>query len=108
MNKAKYVFRIVFFLVAVVLLVYLNGKTDDNTATIAEFKFKMFKKMQTDSLDSKHKLELLVNETTKFVDDSSRVRKGIHYLTGLFTLLVVVEFGFLIMGKRNYGRQEAE
>lgn len=101
MNRAKYIFRIVVFLVAVVLLVYLNGKTDDNTETIVGFKLKMYEKMRTDSLDSKHKLELLVNETTKFVDDSSRVRRGIRYLTGLFALLVVVEAGFLILRKRN-------
>jgi hypothetical protein len=64
--------------------------------------------MQTDSLDSRHKLELLVNETSKFIDDSSRVREGIHYLTGLFGLLVVVELSFIILEKRNYRRQEIE
>lgn len=66
----------------------------------------MFDQIRQDSLDSKERSELLVNETTKFVDDSSRVRKGIHYLTVLFALIVVVEFIFLIVGRQNYGRQE--
>ena len=104
--RARYILRVVFILLAVLLLVHLNRKTDDNVESIAEFKFKMFQKMQTDSLDSKHKLDLLLNETSRFIDDSSHVRRGIHYLMGLLGLLVAVEVGFLIFGRRNSGRQE--
>ena len=106
MNRTRYIFRVVFFLLTILLLVSLNRKTDDNTRTIAEFKFKMIEKIRTDSLDSKHKLDLLLNETTKFIDDSSHVREGIHYLVGLVGLWVAIELGFLILEKRNYGRQE--
>ena len=106
MNLARYIFRVVFFLLTVLLLVNLNRKTNDNVGTIAEFKFKMIEKLRTDSLDSKHKLDLLLNETTKFIDDSSHVREGIHYLIGLLGLWVAIELGFLILEKRNYGRQE--
>lgn len=103
MNWARYVFRIVFFLLTVLLLVFLNRKTDDNTKSIVEFKLKMIEKIRTDSLDSKDKLDLLVDETTKFVDGSSHVREGIHYLVGLLTLWGAIELGFLIREKRNYG-----
>jgi len=108
MIRAKYISRLIFFLLAVFLLVYLNRKTNDDTVTVAEFKFKMFEKIQKDSLDSKRKLDQLVNETTKFIDDSSRVREGIHYLTGLFGLLVAVELGFFIFEKKNHERQEVK
>jgi hypothetical protein len=101
MNRTKYISRLLFFLVAVLLLVYINKKTNDNTQSIAEFKLKMFQKIQTDSLGSKDKLNLLANETTKFIDDSFRVKKGINYLTLLFALLIVVEFVFLVQAKRN-------
>ena len=106
MNKARWIFRFLFFLLTVTLLVYINRKSNDSTMSIVEFKYKTFKKIETDSLDTKRKLDLLVNETTKFIDDSTRVRKGIRYLTLLFGLLVVVELGFLIFTKRNYRGRE--
>lgn len=105
MNKARWIFRLVFFLLTVALLVYINRKSSDNTMSIVEFKYKTFKKIETDSLDTKRKLDLLVNETTKFIDDSTRVKKGIHYLTLLLATLAVVELGFLFFTKRNYGRR---
>jgi hypothetical protein len=105
MNKARWIFRLVFFLLTVALLVYINRKSNDNTMSIVEFKYKTFKKFETDSLDAKRKMDLLVNETTKFIDNSTRVKKGIHYLTLLLSLLAVVELGFLIFTKRNYGRR---
>jgi len=101
MNRARYTFRVVFFLLTVLLLFDLNRRTY-NTGTIAEFKFKMIEKLRTDSLDAKHKLDLLQKETTRFIDDSSHVRKGIRYLMGLLGLWVVIELGFLILEKRNY------
>jgi hypothetical protein len=105
MTRAKYIFRMVFFLLTVLLLVDLNRKTEGNTETIAEFKFKMFKKIQTDSLDAKSKMDLLINDTTKFIDDSSHVKEGIRYLTGILGLLIVVELGFFIRENRNTGQQ---
>lgn len=105
MNKARWIFRLVFFLLTVALLVYINRKSSDNTMSIVEFKYKTFKKIEMDSLDAKRKLDLLVNETTKFIDDSTRVKNGIHYLTLLFGILVVVEVGFSIFTKGNNGRR---
>ena|SRR5258706_14203647 len=107
MNRARYIFRVVFLLLIVIQLVYLNRKTDD-TRTIAEFKFKMLEKIRTDSLDAKHKLDLLLNETTKFIDNSSHVREGIHYLMLMLGLLVASELSFFLLEKRNYGRQEIQ
>lgn len=85
---------------------YLNKKTDDNTGTIVEFKFKMIEKIRTDSLDNKQKLNLLLNETTKYIEGSTHVREGIQHLMGLLGLWVVIELGFLILVKRNYGQSE--
>ncbi|CAN5440829.1 hypothetical protein BH10BAC4_BH10BAC4_21050 [soil metagenome] len=102
MNRTRNIFRAVFLLLTVLLLVNLNKKTSDNTATIAEFKFKMIEKIRTDSLDSKHKLQLLLNDTTAFIDSSSHVRKRIHYLIGLLILWGTIELTFLILEKRNY------
>ena len=68
----------------------------------------MYQKINKDSLDTKGKLDLVVNETSKFIDDSSRVRKGIHYLIGLFGLLIAAEIIFLILIKSNYRRLENE
>ena len=105
MSGVKYISRAVFFLMAVSLLVYLN-RAGDNSVTIAQFKFNTIEKIRKDSLDSKHKLDLLLNETTKYIDDSSRVRDGIRYLMGLLGLWAAIEFAFLILEKRNYKRQE--
>jgi hypothetical protein len=105
MNKARWISRLVFLLLTVALLVYINRKSNDNTMSMVEFKYRTFKKIERDSLDAKHKLDLLVDETTKFIDDSTRVKKGIRYLTLVFGILVVVELGFLIFTKRNYGRR---
>src|SRR6478735_6338420 len=97
MSRARSIFRVVFFLLAVLLLVDINRKTNDKAGSIAEFKFKMIEKLRTDSLNSKHKLDFLVKETTKFMDDATHVRKGIHYLMALLALGVLIELGFLIL-----------
>jgi hypothetical protein len=102
--QLRNIFRLVFLLVAVLLLVYVNKKTNDTTLSVAEFKVKMFQKMQADSLNSKQKLETLMDDTEKFIDNSSRVRKGIHYLTLLLALVVVVEVVFVMLGKTIYKR----
>lgn len=101
MNRIRNVFRLLFIVTAIFLLIYINRKTNDNTLSVAEFKFKMYQKISKDSLDSKGKLNLIVNETSKYIDDSSRVQKGIHYLTGLFGILIVSELFFLIKGSNK-------
>jgi hypothetical protein len=101
MTRTRNIFRVVFILLAGILLIYINRKSNDNTMSIVEFKYKTFKKFEADSLDAKQKVELLVDETTKFIDDSSRVRKGIHYLTLLFGFQIAAEFVFLILSKSS-------
>jgi hypothetical protein len=100
MNRTRNTSRVVFLVLAVILLIYINRKSNDNTTSIAEFKYKTYKKIEADSLDTKQKAELLVNETTKFIDDSSRVRNGVRYLTLLFVLQIIAEFVFLILSKK--------
>ena len=73
--------------------------------SFVEFKYKTFKKIETDSLDTKRKVELLVNETTKFIDNSSRVRNGVRYLTLLFVLQIIAELVFLILSKKGLKQQ---
>ncbi len=99
MSKAKYISRAVFFFLVVILLIYINGKTEADTETVAEFKVKMIEKVRTDSLDVQHKVDLLVDETTKFMDHSSNVRSGMRWLMGLLALFIIVEVIFLIRGK---------
>jgi hypothetical protein len=106
MNRTRNIFRVVFIFLAVILLVYINRKSNDNAMSIVEFKYKTFKKIEADSLDAKQKVELLVNETTKFVGDSARVRNGVHYLTLLFGLQITAEFVFLILSKKSFKRQD--
>jgi hypothetical protein len=92
--------------VAIALVVNLNRKTNDKAGSIANFKYKMIQKLQTDSLNSKQKINLLVNETTKFMDGSAHVRNGTRYLMVLLVLLVVTEVTFFFLLKRNSTRQE--
>jgi hypothetical protein len=66
----------------------------------------MVEKIRKDSLDAKHKLDLLVDETTKFINDSSHVKEGIQNLVGLLTIWTIIELCFLVWGKRNYERQK--
>jgi hypothetical protein len=101
MNLTRRILRIVFFLLAISQLFYLIRKTDDQAKTVAEFKYEMYKKVQADTLDSKHKLDMVFRETDKFMDSSAHVKKGLHNLTGLFALWVVIEFIFLIFKKRR-------
>lgn len=105
-DRIKYILRIIFFLLVVSQLVHLNGKAESDAQTIADFKFKMIEKLRTDSLNSKHKVELLLNDTTKFIENSSPVRRGIRYLIGLITLWAVIELIFIILRKGNYKTQE--
>jgi hypothetical protein len=99
MKKLRNIFRIIFFLTAVVLLVFLNTKANDNTKSVVEFKISMLQKLRADSLNSKQKAELLVGETAKYVEDTSRVKTGLNYLTLLFAIVIIVECIFLILGK---------
>lgn len=63
----------------------------------------MIDKIRTDSLDARRKYDLVLGETTKFVQGSAHVQNGIHYLMSLFGVWVVVEFCFMVMQKRGYG-----
>jgi hypothetical protein len=96
MNRIKYIVRIVFLLVAIFLLVDMNRKKDDSAQSIAEFKIKTFEKIRKDSLDVKHKADLLIDETTKFMDNSAHVKKRVSHLMTLLGFFVIVEIVFLV------------
>jgi hypothetical protein len=109
MNLTKHIFRVVFFLTTVFLIVYINTKSDDNAQSIAEFKFQTLKKLRADSLDTQDQVDLLINETKKFNDqlaEDSQIRKGLRYLTATLILFVIFEFSFSRLEKRKSKRQE--
>lgn len=99
MNRTKYIVRAVLLLTAIFLLVDLNRKTEGNAQSIAEFKIKTFDKIRKDSLDTRHKADLLIDETTKFMDNSAHVKKRIGNLMVLLGLFVIVEIVFLASKK---------
>ena len=107
MNRTKYILRGTLLLLIVLLLINLYRKTDDNIARIAKFKIETLNKIKTDSLDTEHKFDLLVNETTKFnkqfIEDSPHVKDGIRYLIGAVGLLIAVELGFFFKEGRRTG-----
>jgi len=104
-NRIKYILRGTLLLLIVFMLINLYRTTEDNLARIAKFKFETLNKVRTDSLDTEHKFELLVNETSKFnkqfIEDSPRVRNGFRYLFGAVGLLIAVELGFYLTEKRR-------
>jgi hypothetical protein len=106
MNKTRYIFRGGFFLLLIALLVYLNGKTENNIKRITKFKYDTFKKIKSDSLDTEGKLDVMVTETSKFteqiMEESPSVRKGFHYIMGVIVLWVIFELGFLVARKTNF------
>jgi len=106
MNKAKYILRGTLLLLIILLLINLIRKTDDNLARIVKFKLETLGKIKNDSLDTKH-IKSLVNETTEFskqiIDESPRVKEGIHYLIGAVVLLILAELGFFISERRKIG-----
>ena len=105
MNLTRTILRILLLLLTVLILFYLNIKTEDNIELIAEFKFKTLEHIKTGSLDIEHKLDLLDNETTRFsgqiIEDTSKVREAIIYLIGMVGLLIAVEITFSIAEKRR-------
>jgi hypothetical protein len=105
-NRTKNILRASFFGIAAVLIGYMNIKSDEHAGSVAEFKFKMYKRLKTDSLDTRHKLDLVVNETRRFIDNSSQVRNGIDYLMGLLGVTIVFELAFLVLDKRASDTKE--
>src|SRR5690349_14958326 len=101
MVRVKYIVRIILFLLTGIAIIYLSKKSDDNVESVVEFKYKMIEKLSRDSLDSRHKLDVLIDDTTHFVDESSRVQDGIRYLAGLLGVFVVFEFVFLVIEKKR-------
>lgn len=107
MNRTRYIIRGFILILIVFLIVNLYRKTESNISRIARFKFDMLDKVKTDSLDTEHKLELLVDETTRFNkqlnDDSPQIREGLRYLMGAVGLLIAVELWFYISKRRGAG-----
>lgn len=105
MNRIKYILRGTLLLLIVLMAINLYRKTEDNMSRIARFKLETLNKINTDSLDTKQKLDLLVSETTEFnkqfIDNSPRVKDGIRYLIGAVVLLIIVELSFFITERRR-------
>ncbi|AYB32368.1 hypothetical protein D4L85_18115 [Chryseolinea soli] len=103
MNRIRNILRAFFLLLTISLLFYLNKRTDLNVGAIAKFKYETLNKIQSDSLDSKDKFDLLVQETEKFneqiSEDSSRALKVIYLLIGVVILFIVSELMFTVMKK---------
>ena len=108
MDRTKYALRGMLLFLMILLLINLYRKTDDNFARIAKFKFETFNKINTDSLDTEHKLDLLVKETRRFNkqldEDSPQIRVAVRYLFLVVGLLFAFEVGFFITkGRRPPG-----
>ena|SRR6187431_823150 len=107
MNRSKYIIRGTLLLLIVFMLINLYKTTENNVARIAKFKVDAFNKIKIDSLDTKHKFDLLMTETTKFnkqfIEDSPRVKDGFRYLFGVVGLLIVAELGFYFKERRSTG-----
>ena len=101
MNKARTIIRIVFLIIAVSLLVSLNSTQQQDVKTIAQFKMKMIEKMRSDSLRSKDKLDLIIDDTKKFLDKSNHLKEDLDYLLMLFALWAIVELVFLQLARRE-------
>ena len=107
MNRPKYIIRGTLLLLIVLLLINLFRKTDSHMARIAKFKIETLNKIKTDSLDTERKLDLLVDETTKFNKrlnkDSPQINEALQYLIGVVGLLIASELVFFISKRRVSG-----
>ena len=99
MKRTKFVVRIIFFLLMLVALVYINRKPAGGKS-IAEFKLKMIEQIRKDSLDTSGKADMVVNETAKFMDDSTSVKKASQLLLGVMIVWAILEVGFFVRSKR--------
>lgn len=105
MIRAKNIFRIAFFAALLYLVIQINRKSDDQAESIAEFKLKMYKKIQTDSIGTRQKIDLMRNETTRFIENSEQVKTGTRRLF----LIVLTWLGFeLIVQIKSRKRRSQE
>ena len=107
MNRTKYILRGALLLLIALIVINLYRKTDDNIARIAKFKIETLNKINSDSLDTEQKFDLLVNETTKFneqfIGDSPDVKDGLRYLIGIVGLLIV-DLSLVFLSGKEEGR----
>lgn len=105
MTRIRLIVRAVLLVAGVWLLVDLNRKTDDTLEEVVKFKLETLNKVKTDSLDTEHKLDLLVDETTKFSGDllakSPHLKNSVRYLIMLLVVVVLAELVFFIAEKRR-------
>jgi hypothetical protein len=104
MNRVRYILRGITFLLIILLLINLNRKTEA-VERVVKFKLETLKKIKTDSLDTKQKLDAFIDETSRFnneiTEDFPYLKKNIRFLTGAVLLLIVVELAFFVKKKRN-------
>ncbi|HMV09332.1 MAG TPA: hypothetical protein PK325_16730 [Cyclobacteriaceae bacterium] len=96
MTRARFIFRIIYLISAIALVYTINQKTEKQSDSIVEFKFKMLKKIQQDSLTVKEKAESVVDETSAFMDGSTRIKRASNFLFLLLVLIVLTELFFAV------------
>jgi hypothetical protein len=105
MNWTKYILRGTLLLLIVLLLINVVRKTNNNMGRIVKFKLDTLNKIKSDSLDTEHKLDLLVNKSTEFtgqiMDETPQLKEGMRYLIGAIVLLIVFELSFFIAERRK-------
>lgn len=101
----KYILRASFLIMIIYLIVQLNKKPDDRSQSIVEFKLKMLDKIQVDSLNSKQKIDLVIDDTRKFMDESSQIKKSANLLMAILAIWVVTELAFFALGRRKASSQ---
>lgn len=91
MVRIRLLLRIIYLITAIILVYTINQKTEKQSDSIVEFKLKMLKKIQQDSLTVKEKAELVVDETSAFMDGSTRIKRASNFLFLLLVLVVLTE-----------------
>lgn len=101
MKTTKYILRASFLVMIIYLIVQLNKKPDDQSQSIVDFKLKMLEKIQVDSLNSRQKVNLVIDDTRKFMEESTQTRKFANLLMAILGIWVVTELTFFAVRRRN-------
>lgn len=91
--------RAIFLISAIVMVVQMNQKSNKAEESIAEFKWKMYKRLRTDSLTTVDKINLVTAETSLFMENSERLRSATRKL--LFLSGVWITFEAVVLVRRR-------
>lgn len=96
--------RAIFLISAIILLVQMNQKSNKAEESITEFKWKMYKRLRTDSLTTVDKINLVTAETSVFLEKSERLRTATRRLLFLSGIWITFEAAVLVR-RRNKGKK---